>query len=71
MFRSPVRQERRYLYELVDSVEVIVGSCSLLGNQTLLKVGEAAVHIVLQTRLQIRGETHGDYSNPVKNNRDR
>lgn len=71
MFWSSVRQERRYLYELVDSVEIIVGSCSLLGNQALLKVGEAAVHIVLQTRLQVRGETHSDYSNPVKNNRER
>lgn len=70
MFSSPVRQERRYLYELVDSVEIIVGSCSLLGNQALLKVGEAAVHIVLQIRLQIRGETRSDYSNPLKNNRD-
>lgn len=43
-----------HLYKLVDSVKVIVGSCSLLRNQALLKGGEAAVNIFLQTRLQIK-----------------
>lgn len=33
-------------------MKVVVGSGSLLGNQTLLEVGEAAVHVVLQARLQ-------------------
>lgn len=45
-----------YLYELIDSVKVIVSSSSLLRNQTLLKCREAAVHIMLQARLQVREE---------------
>lgn len=48
------KKGQRYLYELVDSVKVIVGSCSLLRNQAFLKGGEAAVHIMLQTWLQIK-----------------
>lgn len=56
MFVLPVRQaedldqqQQRYLYKLVDSVEVIIGSRSLLRNQAFLKGGEAAVHVMLQT----------------------
>lgn len=49
---------RWYLNELVDAVKVVVGPSSLLGNQTLLKAGEATVHIVLQIRLQFKRDKH-------------
>lgn len=48
-FKVLADSNKRYLYKLVDSVKVIVGSCSLLRNQALLKGGEAAVYIMLQT----------------------
>lgn len=43
---------QRYLDELIDPVEVIVGTCSLLRNKAFLKGGESTVHIMLQTRLK-------------------
>lgn len=38
-------------------MQVVVGSGSLLGDQTFLEGGEAAVHVVLQIRLQIEEQT--------------
>lgn len=69
-FKVLADSNKRYLYKLVDSVKVIIGSCSLLRNQALLKGGEAAVHIMLQTWLQIKQQTHCDYKSPIKNKRD-
>lgn len=45
-----------YLDELVDSVKVIVRSCSLLRNKAFLKGGQSTVHIMLQTRLTNKNE---------------
>lgn len=47
---------QRYLYELINSVKVIIGTCSLLWNKAFLKAGESTVHVMLQTCLKNRNE---------------